>query len=76
MYCTRDNCPGVSPPLQEPGSGGDTPHTKMVARSSDPDDMYLITGEKHFGSCSGIAFFVITIAVTEGEEEPDMFSWT
>jgi hypothetical protein len=47
-----------------------------VARSSDPDGMYRITEGKHFGSCSGIAFFMITITVMEGEKEPDPCPWT
>jgi alkylation response protein AidB-like acyl-CoA dehydrogenase len=32
-----------------------------------------VTGDKHMGSGSGITSFMITIAVPEGEEAPDIF---
>jgi alkylation response protein AidB-like acyl-CoA dehydrogenase len=55
----------------EPGSGGDIFQTKATAR---PDSNgYRITGQKHFGSGSGITSFMITTAVVEGESEPDLF---
>jgi alkylation response protein AidB-like acyl-CoA dehydrogenase len=55
----------------EPGSGGDIFQTKATAR---PDSSgYRISGQKHFGSGSGITSFMITTAVTEGESEPDLF---
>jgi alkylation response protein AidB-like acyl-CoA dehydrogenase len=55
----------------EPGSGGDIFQTKAMAR---PDSNgYRITGQKHFGSGSGIASFMITTAIAEGESEPDLF---
>jgi len=55
----------------EPGSGGDVFQTKAIAR---PDSNgYRITGQKHFGSGSGITSYMITTAVVEGETEPDLF---
>jgi alkylation response protein AidB-like acyl-CoA dehydrogenase len=59
--------------ISEPGSGGDTAKTKAVAQFSGQDGTYLITGEKHFGSGSGITSYMITLAVPEGETEPDLF---
>lgn len=55
----------------EPGSGGDVARTKARAR---PDgDGWRLTGRKHFGSGTGIASFMITTALPEGEERPDWF---
>ena len=59
--------------VSEPGSGGDTSKTKATARPSGQDGAYLLDGEKHFGSGSGITSYVITTAVPEGENEPDIF---
>jgi alkylation response protein AidB-like acyl-CoA dehydrogenase len=56
----------------EPGSGGDVAKTKAVAQRSGNGE-YALTGAKHFGSGSGIASFMLTSAVPEGEEEPDWF---
>lgn len=56
----------------EPGSGGDIYQTKTAARPETPDS-YRVTGQKHFGSGSGITSFMITTAVPEGEGEPDLF---
>jgi alkylation response protein AidB-like acyl-CoA dehydrogenase len=57
----------------EPGSGGDISKTQ-VAATPDPDgNRYRISGQKHFGSGSGITSFMITTAVAEGEAEPDWF---
>ena len=59
--------------MSEPGSGGDTSKTKATARPSGQDGGYLLDGEKHFGSGSGITSYVITVAVPDGEEEADLF---
>ncbi|MCH8988558.1 MAG: acyl-CoA dehydrogenase family protein [Chloroflexi bacterium] len=59
--------------MSEAGSGGDTSKTKATARPTGHDDTYLLDGEKHFGSGSGITSYVITIAVPEGEDEADIF---
>jgi alkylation response protein AidB-like acyl-CoA dehydrogenase len=34
---------------------------------------YLLTGQKHFGSGSGVTSFMITSALAEGEQQPDWF---
>jgi alkylation response protein AidB-like acyl-CoA dehydrogenase len=63
----------------EPGSGGDMAKTRAVAeRAPDIDapvegDTYRITGDKHFGSGSGVAVHMITTAVPEGEADPTGF---
>jgi alkylation response protein AidB-like acyl-CoA dehydrogenase len=55
----------------EPGSGGDIYQTKATARRDG--DGYRISGQKHFGSGSGMTSFMITTAVAEAESEPDLF---
>lgn len=57
----------------EPGSGGDINRTRTQAQRGDGRLGYFISGKKHFGSGSGIASFMITTAVPEGETEPDWF---
>ncbi len=59
--------------ISEPGTGGDISKTKAVARSASTGDTYLLSGQKHFGSGSGITSFMITMAVPEGETDPDLF---
>lgn len=63
----------------EPGSGGDIARTR--ATSSSIDDLewmvgqsYAVTGDKHFGSGSGIVDRMITTAIPEGEDQPTMFA--
>ncbi|MGZ8753427.1 MAG: hypothetical protein ACXW1S_10645 [Acidimicrobiia bacterium] len=64
----------------EPGSGGDITQTKTRAEPDDAIDIGLpgrgcrLSGQKHFGSGSGIADFMITTAVMAGEDEPSMFA--
>lgn len=64
----------------EPGSGGDILKTKTQAAPDDgiasalPGAAYKVTGDKHFGSGSGISSFMITTAVAEGETAPAMFA--
>lgn len=55
----------------EPGSGGDVCRTRAVARRVE--DGYVLDGQKHFGSGSGVTSFMITSAIPEGEQEPDWF---
>jgi alkylation response protein AidB-like acyl-CoA dehydrogenase len=57
----------------EPGAAGDTSKTKATARRGSADGIYLLTGQKNFGSGSGVTSFMITVAVPEGESNPDMF---
>jgi alkylation response protein AidB-like acyl-CoA dehydrogenase len=55
----------------EPGSGGDIMRTKALARANGSS--YALSGAKHFGSGSGISSYMITTAVPDGEEQPDLF---
>jgi alkylation response protein AidB-like acyl-CoA dehydrogenase len=57
----------------EPGSGGDMTNTKATARPAGSDGGYLISGQKQFGSGSGITSYMITTALPEGETTPDLF---
>jgi alkylation response protein AidB-like acyl-CoA dehydrogenase len=57
----------------EPGSGGDIFRTAAVARQAGDAAEYRLAGHKHFGSGSGIASFMLTSAVPDGEPEPDLF---
>jgi alkylation response protein AidB-like acyl-CoA dehydrogenase len=57
----------------EPGTAGDIARTRATARRGPSDDAYLLTGQKNFGSGSGITSYMITVAVPEGESSPDMF---
>ena len=56
----------------EPGSGGDIMKTKTLAKH-DGAGGYLLSGQKHFGSGSGMSSFMITTAVPDGESSPDLF---
>jgi len=56
----------------EPGSGGDVSQSRAIARPG-ADRSWLLSGQKHFGSGSGITSFMLTIARAEGEAEPDWF---
>jgi alkylation response protein AidB-like acyl-CoA dehydrogenase len=64
----------------EPGSGGDILRTKTLAVPDDraddglPGGRYRITGDKHFGSGSGVTSFMITTAVPQGEDAPTLFA--
>ena len=59
--------------ISEPGSGGDPSKSRAVAKPRPSDGKYLISGQKHFGSGSGMTSFMITQAVPEGESAPDVF---
>ena len=65
----------------EPGSGGDILRTRTVAEpvpaaaapdttAPMPGPRWLLSGEKHFGSGSGIVSFMTTTARVPGHEEP------
>ncbi|MEX2158467.1 MAG: acyl-CoA dehydrogenase family protein [Dehalococcoidia bacterium] len=56
----------------EPGSGGDVGKTKTLATRTS-DSAYSISGQKHFGSGSGITSYMITTALPEGEDSADWF---
>lgn len=55
----------------EPGSGGDIANSKTSARMGEGG--WRLSGQKHFGSGSGITSYMITIALPEGEQAPDWF---
>lgn len=64
----------------EPGSGGDVTRTRSIAEPlTDDDDIdipgvrHAITGDKHFGSGTGICSYMFTTAVPAGEQEPAAF---
>jgi alkylation response protein AidB-like acyl-CoA dehydrogenase len=62
----------------EPGSGGDIARTNATAIAADeagslPGATYLVSGDKHFGSGSGITDRMITTALPDGEEGPSFF---
>ena len=59
----------------EPGSGGDLTQTRAVARPSakPPTSEYQLIGDKAFGSGSGVTSYMMTVAIPEGEELPDLF---
>jgi alkylation response protein AidB-like acyl-CoA dehydrogenase len=57
----------------EPGSGGDVMNTRAKAVIPSAGENYLLTGEKHFGSGSGVTSYMITTAVPVGEPDPDIF---
>jgi len=57
----------------EPGSGGDVSKTQTIARPGSRPGQYSITGQKHFGSGSGITSFMHTAALVEGQKQPDPF---
>jgi alkylation response protein AidB-like acyl-CoA dehydrogenase len=59
--------------VSEPGSGGAVQKTRATASIDRPPMDYRITGQKHFGSGSGVASYMITTAVPEGETDPDIF---
>lgn len=63
----------------EPGSGGDILRTKTRALpdvgsgGAVPGHPYRLSGDKHFGSGSGVTSFMITTAVPDGEDSPAVF---
>jgi alkylation response protein AidB-like acyl-CoA dehydrogenase len=57
----------------EPGTAGDIAKSKATARRGPTDGTYLLTGQKNFGSGSGVTSYMITVAIPEGESSPDMF---
>ncbi len=63
----------------EPGSGGDIARTRATAVSTNDvafmvGRSYAVTGDKHFGSGSGIADRMVTTAIPDGEDEPAVFA--
>jgi len=56
----------------EPGIGGDLLASKATARPKD-DGTWGMSGDKFMGSGSGMTSFMMTVAVPEGEQRPDIF---
>ena len=57
--------------ISEPGSGGDPARTRTLAVRDG--DGWRLSGEKHFGSGSGVTSFMITTARGAGDDQPDLF---
>ncbi len=64
----------------EPGSGGDVARTRSRAVPADvmadvavPGRRYELTGDKHFGSGTGMCSFMFTTAIPDGEDDPAAF---
>ena len=55
----------------EPGSGGDIAKTKATAVLDG--DVWRVSGDKHFGSGTGVADRMLTTAIPDGEEDPTVF---
>ena len=60
----------------EPGSGGDIARTRATATPTDDEPFlvgssYAVSGDKHFGSGSGIADRMITTAIPDGRGRAD-----
>jgi alkylation response protein AidB-like acyl-CoA dehydrogenase len=60
--------------VSEPGSGGDASQTRSQCVPEAPGSLkYRMSGQKHFGSGSGLTSFMTTRAIAEGETIPDLF---
>ena len=60
--------------ISEPGSGGDSSRSRSdVVQTASGSLKYRLSGQKHFGSGSGITSYMITRAVPQGETEPELF---
>jgi alkylation response protein AidB-like acyl-CoA dehydrogenase len=73
----------------EPGSGGDVTRSRSTARRAEAggtsggataggsgaadEAEWRLTGQKHFGSGTGVTSYMLTTAVPEGDDEPDWF---
>ena len=56
----------------EPGSGGDITRSRATAVQTQDLD-YQLSGQKHFGSGSGVMSVMVTTAVPNGEQDADWF---
>lgn len=57
----------------EPGTGGDITRSRTKATHGEGETSYFISGQKHFGSGSGIMSFMVTTALPEGADLPEWF---
>jgi alkylation response protein AidB-like acyl-CoA dehydrogenase len=56
----------------EPGSGGDVTKTRTIAKPLG-GGRYSLSGDKHFGSGSGVMTYMFTTAVPADGDGPDIF---
>lgn len=70
--CVKQGC-WFGTITSEPGSGGNIELSQTVATNAGDGLDYFISGQKHFGSGSGVVSFMVTTAVPEGEDQPDWF---
>ena len=59
--------------MSEPGSGGDNTQSNSIAKRASNDVQYLLSGQKHFGSGSGMTSYMVTHAMPDREVTPDTF---
>ena len=60
--------------ISEPGTGGDTSKSRAQCIPEAPSSLiYRMSGQKHFGSGSGLTSFMTTRAIAEGDTSPDLF---
>ena len=59
--------------MSEPGSGGDNTKSSSMAKPGSGNSQYLLSGQKHFGSGSGMTSYMVTHAVPDGEDTPVTF---
>jgi alkylation response protein AidB-like acyl-CoA dehydrogenase len=59
--------------MSEPGSGGDNTKSSSIAKLATNNIQYLLSGQKHFGSGSGMTSYMMTHATPDGESTPDTF---
>jgi alkylation response protein AidB-like acyl-CoA dehydrogenase len=59
--------------MSEPGSGGDNTQSSSIAKLASNNVQYMLSGQKHFGSGSGMTSFMVTHAMPDGEATPDTF---
>lgn len=57
----------------EPGSGGDVQQTRTLAEPDEGPNRFRLTGQKHFGSGSGVTSYMVTTARVADIDEPDWF---
>lgn len=57
----------------EPGSGGDVLRSRTTAERDVAPHTYRLSGQKHFGSGSGVMDVMVTTAIPAGEDAPDWF---
>ena len=59
--------------ISEPGSAGSLHNTRSTARPEEPPFGYRVTGQKHFGSGSGMTSYMVTSAIAGDDSELDLF---